>query len=654
MTIISSLVPSSLQHIFIENVEPTVDGGLYAAKGVVGQPLNLRADIFRDGHDLIRADVIWQSPNEPPKRLPLTLINNDLWTATILPAKNARHRFKIEAWTDHFGSWLADFKKRVAANQNASSEVLEAAEMIERAAANVTGTDSERLRRWSMELKDMKGDNRRALALVTSTPLLDAMNTHQPKADLVSTREYDVLIDRPRAQFGNWYEMFIWSQGSDNKRAGTFRDAEKRLPDLKADGYHVVYLPPIHPIGRTARKGKNNSLTAKPGDPGSPWAIGNEHGGHMAIEPSLGTIDDFDHFIKEAAQHGLEVALDFAIQVSPDHPWVKEHPEWFYHRPDGTIKYAENPPKKYEDIYPVNFDTNNRDALWNALLEVVLFWIRHGVRIFRVDNPHTKPFRFWEWLIRSVQDHHPDVIFLAEAFTRPKIMKSLAKAGFTQSYTYFTWRNNKHEMIEYMTELTQSGMEKFFRPNFFANTPDILPPVLQQGGRAAFRMRLILAATLSPTYGIYSGFELCENEAIPETEEYLNSEKYEYKPRDWNQPGNIRDLIKKINAARRDNPALQSLTNITFLTANNDQVIAYVKATTDLSNVIITVVNMNPFQPQECTISLPPALVGVPPGQTIDVEDLITGARFTWSEHNYVRLDPQVEPAHVLRVLKRT
>jgi starch synthase (maltosyl-transferring) len=448
--------------------------------------------------------------------------------------------------------------------------------------------------------------------------------------------------------------MFVRSQGSKPGEGATFADAERRLHDLRDMGFDVVYLPPIHPIGVTNRKGPNNALAGDHNSVGSPWAIGNGAGGHTAVEPALGTLADFDRFVKAAGSLGMEVSLDYAIQCSPDHPWVKEHPEWFRHRPDGTIKYAENPPKEYQDIYPIDFDTPDQQGLMRALLDVVWFWVGHGIRIFRVDNPHTKPVAFWEWLIGEVQSRRPDVIFLGEAFTRPKMMKALAKAGFSQSYTYFTWRNTKYELTEYLTELTTTGMRDYLRPNFFTNTPDILTAILQAGGRPAFKMRLVLAATLSPSYGIYSGYELCENQAVaPGSEEYLNSEKYQIRWRDWNQPGNIKEFVARVNRIRRDNPALHQFTNLRFLPADNDQILFYSKATADGSNILLVAVNLDPFHPQECTVTVAPQAAGVSAGQRYRVTDLLTNASYEWSERNYVRLDPALEPAHILRVEPR-
>jgi len=463
----------------------------------------------------------------------------------------------------------------------------------------------------------------------------------------------ELIVDRERARFGTWYEMFVRSQGSDPRKSGTFKDAERRLPELRDLGFDVVYLAPIHPIGHTNRKCPGNGLDGGASSPGSPWAIGDQAGGHIAIDPSIGTLDDFDHFNAAANRLGIEVALDFAIQCSPDHPWVREHPQWFHHRPDGSIKYAENPPKEYQDIYPIDFDTPDPRGLFEELERVIRFWCEHGVKIFRVDNPHTKPAQFWNWLINEVQITNPEVIFLAEAFTRPKMMKALAKAGFTQSYTYFTWRNTKRELTEYLTELTRTPMRDYFRPNFFTNTPDILAGVLQAGGPAAFKMRLVLAATLSPSYGIYSGFELCENEAVPGTEEYLNSEKYQIKVRDWGRPGNIKEFIRRVNSIRRDNPALQQFLNLEFLSADNDQILFFSKATQDKTNVILVAVNLDPFNAQQCTVLVPPEVAGVAPGRSYRVSDLLTGANYVWSDRNFVRLDPASAPAHILRVEER-
>jgi starch synthase (maltosyl-transferring) len=459
------------------------------------------------------------------------------------------------------------------------------------------------------------------------------------------------VVDRKAARASTWYEMFPRSQGRTPGRHGTFDDCIARLDDIQAMGFDVIYLPPIHPIGRTARKGRDNSLTTEPGDPGSPWAIGNEHGGHTAIEPALGTLADFHRLVAAAQARGMEIALDFAIQCSPDHPWVRSHPEWFHHRPDGGIKYAENPPKKYEDIYPINFSTPAWTALWHELRQVLEFWVEQGVTIFRVDNPHTKPLPFWQWVIAEVQAKRPDVLFLAEAFTRPKLMRALAKVGFTQSYTYFTWRTTKAELTEYLTELTQTEVREYMRGNLFTNTPDILPPHLQEGGRPAFKIRVALAATLSSVYGIYSGYELCEHLARSDVEEYANNEKYEIRVRDWDAPGNIKDYIARLNAIRRAHPALQLYTNLTFHQADDDAVLFYGKMTPDRADAVLVAVNLDPKGPRETTLHLPLDALGIGPDQPYLVHDLLgEGERPGRGRLHRLRLDPEDEPAFVFAV----
>jgi starch synthase (maltosyl-transferring) len=629
-----------------------VDCGRYPAKSIAGQPCVVEADIFRDGHQLLRAAVKWRRKDEEGfSEAPMAIVDNDRWRGEFVPAENARYVFTVEAWTDLYASWLADFAKKVGAGKDVSSDLLEGIALLEAIRGRAKGDDLE-LVTVSLNGLRRNGEAESALAIV-STPQLTAAaarcgerfgaTLYQPLIDLT--------VDRPKAAFGSWYEMFVRSQTVGPDRQGTFANAERRLTDINDMGFDVAYLPPIHPIGQTNRKGPNNSLNGGRDSVGSPWAIGSSAGGHTAVEPALGTLADFDRFVSAASRLGIEVALDFAVQCSPDHPWVKEHPQWFKHRPDGTIKYAENPPKEYQDIFPIDFDTSDQTGLMRALLDVIWFWVDHGVRIFRVDNPHTKPVAFWDWLITEVQSRRPDVIFLGEAFTRPKIMKALAKAGFSQSYSYFTWRNTKYELTEYMTELTTTEMRDYFRPNFFTNTPDILTSILQIGGRPAFRMRLVLAATLSPSYGIYSGFELCENQAVgPDSEEYLNSEKYQIRVRDWNQPGNIKELVAQVNAIRRDNPALQQFRNLHFLPADNYQILFYAKTMPHGGNALLIAVNLDPFRPQACTVTVPPDIIGMAPGQRYHVTDLLTAARYEWSEYNYVRLDPAYQPAHILRV----
>ncbi len=642
-----------VEHIIIERVTPCLDCGQWPIKRIVGDRLAVEADIFRDGHQVLRAVLKWRRKRDQNfMEAPMTELGNDHWLGDFVLEQNARYVFTIEAWTDYFASWRSDLEKKARAGRDIRSDLLEGVAMLEDLCKKSKGEAAAALNAYVAELK--RSATPRALEIALGSELAGAAARVDPRSDALTYQPLlEVVADRPKARFSAWYEMFPRSQGIEPGKAASFRVAERRLSEIRNMGFDVLYLAPIHPIGVTHRKGPNNSLEPLPNSPGSPWAIGSSVGGHTAIEPSLGTIDDFEHFVGASRQAGLEIALDFAIQCSPDHPWVRDHPEWFNHRPDGSIKYAENPPKEYQDIYPLNFDTIDQEGLRAEMRRVLLFWIGHGVRIFRVDNPHTKPASFWQWLIDEIQAEHPDVIFLSEAFTRPKVMKALAKAGFTQSYTYFTWRNNKNEMIEYLTELTQTEMAEYFRPNFFTNTPDILSPILQAGGRPAFQMRLVLAATLSPSFGIYSGYELCENEAIPGTEEYLNSEKYEIKVRDWNRPGNIKDYVTRINAIRRENPALQQLTNLRFLPADNEHILLYVKSTADKSNVILVAVNMDPFSTRECTAVVPPDAVGVAPGRQYRVTDLLTGASYIWSERNYVRLEPHSSPAHILRVEER-
>jgi len=645
-----------LERHIIEAVMPSVDCGRYPAKRIVGDICVVEADIFRDGHDVIRAAVKWRRKRDARfSEAPMMHIDNDRWRGEFPLSDNGPYVFTVEAWTDRFASWLADFTKKAAAGRDVTSDLLEGSHLLERIVRTAKDSDRALLTSALRRIQELGAAEATAVAQVlTASEIAEITARLGERAEANCCPEmFEVTVDRPRARVGAWYEIFPRSQGNIAGHATTLREAEQRLPELRDMGFDVIYLTPIHPIGVTNRKGPNNALRGDGSSPGSPWAIGSGAGGHMAVEPSLGTLHDFDHFRATAEKLGLEIALDFAIQCSPDHPWVKKHPEWFNRRPDGSIKYAENPPKEYQDIYPVNFDTVQQQELMEELLRTVMFWVDHGVKIFRVDNPHTKPVRFWEWLIAKVHETHPEVIFLAEAFTRPKMMKVLAKAGFSQSYTYFTWRNTKGELTDYLTELTQTSMREYFRPNFFTNTPDILTEVLQRGGRPAFKMRLVLAATLAPSYGMYSGYELCENQAVPGSEEYLGSEKYEIKARNWRSPGNIREFIALINRIRHENPALHEFTNLSFLPADNDQILFYAKTTSDHRNSLLIAVNLDPFAWHESTVTVPPTVIGLVPGQPFQVRDLLTGAVYTWGERNYVRLDPQLEPAHILRVERR-
>ena len=639
--------------IVIEHVRPAVDDGRYPVKRVVGDALTITADIFKEGHDLLAASIRFRAVGETDWReTPLSPVDNDGWAGSFPLEANTRYRYTVEAWTDTFGSWVEEMRRRLAGGQvDLTSELLEGGAMLARARGGARDADAAALTR-ALERLEAASSRDRRLDVLLDSDLRQVMARVQPRPDLTRhDRELEVVVDRPPAAFAAWYEMFPRSQGRIPGRHGAFDDCIDRLPAIRRMGFDVVYLPPIHPIGRTARKGPDNALAAGPGDPGSPWAIGGPEGGHTAVHPELGTLEDFRRLVKTAQGLGMEIALDFAIQCSPDHPWVREHPEWFYPRPDGTIKYAENPPKKYQDIYPINFASPAWESLWNALLGVVRFWIDQGVRTFRVDNPHTKPLDFWAWLIREVQDRDPDVVFLSEAFTRPKVMRALAKAGFTQSYTYFTWRNFKEELTEYLEELTGSEMAEYFRGNFFVNTPDILPEVLQRGGPPAFRMRAALAATLSSVWGIYSGYELCEATPLPGSEEYQASEKYEIRVRDWDAPGNISSYIAQLNTIRQENPALHRMGGLRFYPANSPHVLFYGKLTPARDNVILVAVNLDPFATHEAALQIPLAEIGIAPDETYELHELLGGdRRLVRGATHTVTLDPRTAPAHVYRV----
>jgi starch synthase (maltosyl-transferring) len=619
----------------------------------MGDLFEVSADILREGHEALAAVLLYRPVKDTHWReVRMERLDNDRWAARFPLEENTRYLYTIEAYPDAYRTWAADLKKRLAAGMEVGSELLEGAELLRRTLPRVTGADRRRIESRLADVAKSSAAGQARLLLDEETT--EIMDTY-PDRSAASRydRDLEVVVDRLAARVGAWYEMFPRSCGTTPGRHGTFRDCIARLPAVAAMGFDVVYFPPIHPIGRSFRKGKNNSLTAGPDDPGSPWAIGNEQGGHKAVEPVLGTVEDFRAVVHAARQAGMEVALDYALQCSPDHPYVKEHPEWFYARPDGTIKYAENPPKKYQDIYPLNFYCRDREALWEEMKSVLLFWIEQGVRIFRVDNPHTKPIPFWTWVIGEIQAVYPDVIFLAEAFTRPKVMQAMAKVGFTQSYTYFTWRNFKPEIQEYFTELTQGPMAEYFRGNLFANTPDILPPILQQGGRPAFKMRVILAATLSSVYGIYSGYELCENRAVPDTEEYLDSEKYEIKVRDWDASGNIVDFLTRINRIRRENPALHEYRNLRFYPSDDDNVVFYGKRSFDGGNSVLVAVNLDPFEPHRTEVRIPLQDLGIGPDERFEAEELITGERHLWKgAAQQLLLDPQVEPAAIFRIAR--
>ena len=637
----------------IENLQPLIDGGRYPVKRALGEDLVVEADIFKDGHDVVAAVLKWRVLGKRRwQETPMVHIDNDRWRGVCTLYQSVTCEYTVEAWADVFRGWQREFTAKFEAGVcDLIAETLEGAALLEAAArrAKVTA-DALRLRELSQMLRT--GDNAQINEIAHLGELEVLMATYPDRS---AATQYapaaQVIVERPAAQFAAWYEFFPRSAEGRGDRGSTFRDCLPRVDDAKAMGFDVIYFPPIHPIGQTNRKGRNNAIVAKRGDPGVPWAIGSKAGGHKTVEPSLGTLEDFDWLQGEVRKRGMEIALDFAINCSPDHPYVREHPEWFYKRSDGSIKFAENPPKKYEDIYPLNFRCENWPALWAEMVSIVLFWAERGVRIFRVDNPHTKPVAFWEYLISQVHDRYPDVIFLSEAFTKPKMMKVLAKAGFTQSYTYFTWRNSKQELTEYLTELTQTEMREYLRGSLWPNTPDILPFVLQDGGRPAFMIRIVLAATMSTLYGIYSGYELCENEALPGREEYLDSEKYQFKERDWNAPGNIKDWITRLNQIRRENRALQLYDNLRFYQAENDAILFYGKMTPARDNIILVVVNLDPHRKQHSFVDVPIDQFGSIDGDRYQVHDLLSDARYVWhARRNYVELDPEIQPAHIFRV----
>jgi starch synthase (maltosyl-transferring) len=635
------------RRLCIEDIYPAVDSGRFPVKRVAGEPVEVWADIFRDGHAVLAADLLWRVETAPRwSRAPMRLFENDRWCAGFTPPKPGRYVYAIEAWTDLFATWRRDFLAKRTAGLDVRLEIREGHELLKRFAP----------RNYALArlLRSVGADCAGTLdedQLLSDELVVAARSGDQ--SDLTRSRGYPLVANRPRARAGAWYEMVPRSQGCVPGVHGTFADCVARVPEIAALGFDVLYLTPIHPIGRTNRKGRNNALKAQPGEPGSPYAIGSDEGGHDAVHPELGTLEDFRRLVAACADHGMEVALDFAVQCSPDHPWLAQHPEWFRRRPDGSIQYAENPPKKYEDIVNPDFYANS-DALWIALRDVVLFWVRQGVHIFRVDNPHTKPFPFWEWLIREVQTVDPDVIFLSEAFTRPKVMKALAKLGFTQSYTYFTWRTGKDELQAYLSEITGYPEREYFRPNFFCNTPDILPFHLQSGEPWIFKARVALAATLSGNYGIYNGFELLEHEPIPGKEEYLNSEKYELRTRDWNKPGNIKDYIRRLNSIRRSNPALLQTSNLRFAQVDDEQVIGFVKETFDgdNANAIAVAIALSGEGPREFWFHLGDIETGAGEarGRVKTVENLITGATHTieWGGAR-LRIDPMDDPALIFR-----
>ena len=637
--------------VVIQDVRPRTPTGAFPAKAAVGEPVTVSADVFRDGHDVLGARARWRMQGERRwNDVPMRETGNDRWEAVVRPPAAGILQLVLEAWTDRLATWRRDITVKRQAGQDVEVELEEGARLLDEAATRAPKRDRSKVDAAAATARDATQPVARRVAGALEADVVEIMTGTPDPRDLTRVTPPPIRVDRRRALSSAWYELFPRSEGG-------FEGAAKRLRAVAEMGFDVVYLPPIHPIGHTARKGRDNTLDAGPDDPGSPWAIGSEEGGYTAVHPELGTIEDFERFVADAEGLGLEVALDYALQCSPDHPWVREHPEWFHHRPDGSIKYAENPPKKYQDIYPINFwpdDDGDRVALWEACRDVLEFWIGHGIRLFRVDNPHTKPLAFWEWMLGEVKEAHPDALFLAEAFTRPKMMAKLAEVGFSQSYTYFTWRTEKRELAEYLTELTSPPLADYMRPNFWPNTPDILGGPLRGGTPAAFKIRLLLAATLVPSYGIYSGYELCENEPASEVnEEYLRSEKFEIKHRDWGRADSLAPWIARVNDIRRRHPAFAELRNLRFHASRNDRVLAYSKTTGD--DVVLVVVNLDPTQPHQDTLDLDMGVLGWPWGTPLDAHDELTGESYTWRTSTpYVRLDPAREPAHVFHLRPAT
>jgi starch synthase (maltosyl-transferring) len=646
---------AKLTRIVIEHVSPAVDGGLFPAKTSVGDVVPIEADVFTDGHDLPAARVLLRHDDADWQDQAMVPLGNDHWRADVPILEAGTFRFRVESWIDTWTTWRSDLQKRLSAGQDVAAELQEGAALVgsavRRARASGATDDAEQLQRAVVVIRGKDIDTASALALSDD---LHALMTAHPdrRRGAAASPEFVLVAARERARHGAWYELFPRSASPDPARHGTLRDVATLVPDIAELGFDVLYLPPIHPIGETNRKGPNNAMAARADDPGSPWAIGSEAGGHTAIHPELGTFDDFEHLVAELKRHEMELALDLAFQCSPDHPWVEQHPGWFRHRTDGTIRFAENPPKRYEDIYPIDFETKDREGLWHALLDVVLFWIERGVAIFRVDNPHTKPFAFWGWLLAEVKDDHPDVLFLSEAFTRPRVMERLAKIGFDQSYTYFAWRRSKDELTQYLAELTQTPVRDFLRPNLWPNTPDILTDQLQEGGPPAFRLRYLLAATLGASYGIYGpAFEHMEDEPREAgSEEYRDSEKYQRRTRVPAATG-MRELIARVNLIRRDRPALQHDRTLRFHPTDSDQLLAFSKTLPDGGDPVVVIVNLDPIHPQSGWIDLRMPELGMAWDAPFEARDLLGGESFSWTgARNFVELHPGHQPGHVLAI----
>ena len=641
--------------VIIEGVKPEIDAGRFPIKRILGDEVVVEADILADGHDALSCVLLYRKEGDATwSEVAMEALGNDRWQASFTVKELGRYHYTVQGWVDRFKTWSRDLTKRVEAGQDISLDLLIGAELVESARQQADQLDATWLSTYA---EGLHSGGEEATRHALSPELARLMSIYGKRYFITRyDRELEVIVDRELARFGAWYELFPRSCSPIPGQHGTFKDVEACLPYVASMGFDVLYLPPIHPIGTSFRKGRNNTTVVEPDDPGSPWAIGSALGGHKAIHPQLGSLEDFQHLVKAAAEYDIELALDIAFQCAPDHPYVKEHPEWFRQRPDGTIQYAENPPKKYQDIYPFDFETEGWRELWDELKSVFEFWVEQGVRIFRVDNPHTKPFLFWEWVIAEIKRECPEAIFLAEAFTRPSALYGLAKRGFTQSYNYFPWRNTRWELTQYLTELTQSEVREYTGLNLWPNTPDILPEYLQFGGRPAFMTRFILAATLSPSYGIYGpAFELCEDRPLaPGREEYLDAEKYEIKSWDIDRPDSLRGLIARVNQIRHENPAFHLNHDLRFHPVDNDQIIAYSKSSVDRSNQVLVVVNLDPHYQQSGFITLPLEELGLDPRQPYQAHDLLTDARYLWQgTHNYIELNPQTIPAHIFVIRRK-
>ena len=637
------------QRAIIEAVTPQIDSGRHPVKRITGEPVHVTCDAYMDGHDIMAICLAWQERGAKAwQETSMLAEGNDRYSAGFTPEKNTRYRYRIHAWFDDYATWLRDTGKKRDAKQDIALELKEGHALVILAADRAPAALAKKLH---AEAARIEKESQAAQWHSLTAPALLALLAQAPnRAQQTTSPTLEVIVDRHRAEFGAWYEIFPRSQGADASKSGTFKDCIARLPAIAAMGFDVLYLTPIHPIGKTFRKGPNNTLNAGPNDPGSPYAIGSAEGGHMALEPQLGTLKDFQSLVKAAAKHGLELAMDFAIQCSPNHPWIAAHPEWFEFRPDGTVKYAENPPKKYQDIVNVSFASPDAGGLWQELHDTFLYWIEQGVKIFRVDNPHTKLFAFWEWVIGEIQAKHPDVIFLSESFTRPKVMKGLAKLGYTQSYTYFTWRVEKWEIEQYLTELSQSECADYMRPNFFPTTPDILPYHLHHANEAMFKIRLALAALLSPSYGMVAGYELLENEPDATGKEYADSEKYQFRPRQWNKTPNIIPFVTQLNTIRNANPALHNLKSLRFHTAQNDQVVFFSKRDAD-GNTVFVAINLDSHNSQSASIELPLWQFDVAHDKPYRLDDLLLGHSWEWTgSWQHLQLDPAVNPVAIFRL----